>query len=128
MSVVLGEWNGFSFGQVTYESWLALAYLILFGAFGGFSAYVFLLQVSTPAKVSTYAYVNPVVAIFLGWALNGEAITALTLVASAIIIAGVAIITFFNTRPLRRREVVPAASPQERAARAEAEESATTSN
>lgn len=99
MSVVLGEWQNFQFSQVTTVSWLALAYLILIGAFLGFSAYVFLLQVSTPAKVSTYAYVNPVVAVLLGWAVNGEQITTITLIASAIIIAGVAIITYFNTRP-----------------------------
>ncbi len=104
MSFVLGEWQGFEFAHVTTVSWLALAYLILIGAFLGFSAYVFLLQVSTPAKVSTYAYVNPVVAVVLGWAVNGESITPITLIASAIIIAGVAIITYFNTRPQRERQ------------------------
>jgi drug/metabolite transporter (DMT)-like permease len=78
--------------------------LILFGSFLGFTAYVFLLQVSTPARVSTYAYVNPVVAVLLGWALNGEQVTPLTLIASTVIIAGVAIITFFNTRPQPKLE------------------------
>jgi drug/metabolite transporter (DMT)-like permease len=99
MALPLGEYTNFTFAQVTPASWVALLYLILFGSFLGFTAYVFLLQVSTPAKVSTYAYVNPVVAVFLGWALLGEEITPLTLAASAIIIAGVAIITYFNTRP-----------------------------
>lgn len=99
MAVPLGEFNNFSFAHVTAASWVALLYLILFGSFLGFTAYVFLLQVSTPAKVSTYAYVNPVVAVFLGWALLGEQITPLTLGASAVIVAGVAIITYFNTRP-----------------------------
>jgi drug/metabolite transporter (DMT)-like permease len=116
MSLVLGEWNRFSFAQVTTVSWLALAYLILIGSFLGFTAYVFLLQVTTPAKVSTYAYVNPVVAVFLGWSLNGEQITPLTLVASAVIVAGVATITYFNSRtpghrnvaePLGEEELVP---------------------
>lgn len=99
MSAVLGEWNHFQLTQVTTVSWLALLYLILIGSFLGFTAYVYLLQVSTPAKVSTYAYVNPVVAVFLGWAVNGESITPITVAASAIIVAGVAIITYFNTRP-----------------------------
>lgn len=107
MSVVLGEWRDFHFTQVTNASWLALVYLILIGSFLGFSAYVFLLQVTTPAKVSTYAYVNPVVAVFLGWAVNGEQITPITLIASAIIVAGVAIITYFNTRPGPKREAPP---------------------
>lgn len=99
MALPLGEYQNFSFAQVSTESWLALLYLMLFGSLVGFSAYVFLLQVSTPAKVSTYAYVNPVVAVLLGWALLGEEITPLTLLASAVIVAGVAIITYFNTRP-----------------------------
>lgn len=107
MSFALGEWQNFSFAQVTTVSWLALVYLILFGSFLGFSAYVFLLQVSTPAKVSTYAYVNPIVAVFLGWAFLGETITPTTLIASAIIVAGVAIITYFNTRPQPKREPPP---------------------
>jgi drug/metabolite transporter (DMT)-like permease len=112
MSVALGEWTGFGFAQVTNNSWIALAYLIVIGSFLGFSAYVFLLQVTTPAKVSTYAYVNPVVAVFLGWALNGEQVTPITLIASAIIVAGVAIITYFNTRPGPKREPPPAPAPE----------------
>lgn len=117
MSVVMGQWNDFHFAQVTTISWLALAYLILIGSFLGFSAYVFLLQVSTPAKVSTYAYVNPVVAVFLGWALNGEQITPITFVASAVIVAGVAIITYFNTRPQPQRAAPPPPVEPERAPR-----------
>lgn len=113
MSLVLGEWNGFSFTQVTTVSWLALLYLILIGSFLGFTAYVFLLQVTTPAKVSTYAYVNPIVAVFLGWALNGEQITWMTVIASAIIVAGVAIITYFNTRPHPGRQVVESLGEEE---------------
>jgi drug/metabolite transporter (DMT)-like permease len=106
MALPLGEYNHFTFAQVSTQSWVALLYLSLFGSFLGFTAYVFLLQVSTPAKVSTYAYVNPVVAVFLGWALLGEEITPLTLAASAIIIAGVAIITYFNTRPQSKPQAV----------------------
>jgi drug/metabolite transporter (DMT)-like permease len=106
MSLVLGEWNGFSFAQVTTVSWLALVYLIVIGSFLGFTAYVFLLQVTSPAKVSTYAYVNPIVAVFLGWTLNGEQISWLTIIASAVILAGVALITYFNSRAQSGRGVV----------------------
>lgn len=105
MSLALGEWNGFRVAHVSSLSGLALLYLIVIGALLGFSAYVFLLQVTSPAKVSTYAYVNPVVAVLLGWALNGEQITPLTVAASAIIVVGVAIITYFQTRPVPKRDM-----------------------
>jgi drug/metabolite transporter (DMT)-like permease len=59
----------------------------------GFTAYLWLLQVSTPAKVSTYAFVNPVVAVFLGWAFANETVTPRTLIAAAAIIGAVALIT-----------------------------------
>ena len=75
------------------RSLLALLYLIVFGSLVGFTAYIWLLGVSTPSRVATYAYVNPVVAVFLGWALAGEPITARTLLAAAVIIAAVAVIT-----------------------------------
>lgn len=113
MAFVLGEFNHFHVEQISPTSLVALAYLILFGSFIGFTAYVFLLQVSTPAKVSTYAYVNPVVAVFLGWAWLGEEITPLTLMASTVIVAGVAIITYFNTRP--QPKVNRIAEPEQRA-------------
>jgi drug/metabolite transporter (DMT)-like permease len=58
-----------------------------------FTAYLWLLRVSTPARVSTYAFVNPVIAVFLGWALADEPLTAQTLLAAAVIVAAVAIIT-----------------------------------
>jgi drug/metabolite transporter (DMT)-like permease len=64
----------------------------------GFTAYSWLLKVSTPARVSTYAYVNPVIALFLGWALADERLTPRSLAAAAVIIAGVVII---STRPAR---------------------------
>ncbi|MBX9938524.1 MAG: EamA family transporter [Candidatus Obscuribacterales bacterium] len=57
------------------EAWLALAYLAVFGSIVAFSAYVYLLQNVTPSRVATYAYVNPIVAVFLGWLWNGEALT-----------------------------------------------------
>jgi drug/metabolite transporter (DMT)-like permease len=67
--------------------------LIVLGSIVAFSAYIWLLRVSTPSRVSTYAYVNPVVAVFLGWALAGEALTVRMLVAATVIVSGVALIT-----------------------------------
>lgn len=72
---------------------LALAYLVVFGSLVAFSAYIWLLGVSTPARVSTYAYVNPVVALLLGWALADEPLTFRSLVAAAIIVGSVVLIT-----------------------------------
>ena len=83
----------FHWSAVSHRSLYAFAYLIVFGSWIAYSAYVYLLQVCTPARVSTYAYVNPIVAVFLGWLLLGEPIGPRTLVASVIIIAAVVIIT-----------------------------------
>ncbi|MFN2564559.1 MAG: EamA family transporter [Gemmatimonadaceae bacterium] len=88
-----GELARLDLSAASTRSLLSLLYLIVAGSLIGFTAYTYLLQVSTPAKVSTYAYVNPIVAVLLGWAFAGEEITARTLVAAAVILAGVAIIT-----------------------------------
>jgi drug/metabolite transporter (DMT)-like permease len=80
------------------RSVLALVYLILFGSLIGYTAYVWLLRVTTPALASTYAYVNPVVAVFLGWLLAGEALTPRILASAAVIVAGVALITQASRR------------------------------
>jgi len=71
-AALTGEFHGFHFAAVSTRSWLALLYLIAFGSGIGFSAYVFLLEKSTPARVGTYAFVNPVVALFLGWLIAAE--------------------------------------------------------
>jgi drug/metabolite transporter (DMT)-like permease len=92
-----GELARLDLGAASTRSLLSLLYLVVAGSLIGFTAYTYLLQVSTPAKVSTYAYVNPIVAVFLGWAFAGEAITARTLIAAAVILAGVAIITVAGT-------------------------------
>lgn len=77
---------------VSLRSVLALGYLIVFGSLLGFSAYTWLLAHAPPTRVATYAYVNPVVAMFLGWALAGERPTVRTLVAAAVIIAAVVLV------------------------------------
>jgi drug/metabolite transporter (DMT)-like permease len=93
-----GEWARVDPGAVSLRSALAVGYLIVFGSLVGFTAYIWLLRATTPARVSTYAYVNPVVAMVLGWALAGEPLTPRTLVAAAIIIAAVALITWSRVR------------------------------
>ncbi|HWH52332.1 MAG TPA: EamA family transporter [Gemmatimonadaceae bacterium] len=79
--------------EISAASWIGWTYLVTFGSLIGFTAYIYLLQAVSPAKASTYAYVNPLVAVFLGWAIAGEPVTARTLIAAAIILAGVAMIT-----------------------------------
>ena len=103
-SALTREWAGFSPAAVTEKSVLALGYLIVAGSLLGFSAYVFLLGATTPARVSTYAYVNPLVAVLLGWLFAGEAVTARTLIAALVIVAAVALII----RHGARRTVAPA--------------------
>jgi drug/metabolite transporter (DMT)-like permease len=93
VGTLVGEFGRLDIGAASTRSLLSLLYLVVAGSLIGFTAYTYLLQVSTPAKVSTYAYVNPVVAVFLGWAFAGEEITARTLISAAVILAGVAIIT-----------------------------------
>ena len=93
-----GEWSALDLGDASLRSLLALLYLLLFGSIVAYSAYIWLLHHATPAQVSTYAYVNPVVAVFLGWLLASEPITARILTAAAIIVAGVAVIVSTPTR------------------------------
>lgn len=79
--------------NVTARSVLSLAYLIVFGSIVAFTVYTWLVSVSTPSMVSTYAYVNPVIAVFLGWALANEALGARTLIATVVIVAGVILVS-----------------------------------
>lgn len=106
-----GEAARVDIAAISMRSLAGLVYLILFGSLIGYTSYIWLLRVSTPARVSTYAYVNPVVAVFLGWAFAGEAITARVLVAAAVIVGAVAIIVTGQSRQ-RRAE----ATRQQRAA------------
>ncbi|MEO6529129.1 MAG: EamA family transporter [Gemmatimonadaceae bacterium] len=91
--VVFGEPARLDLAHVSMRSLLGFAYLVTFGSLIGFTAYLYLLAHTTAAKAATYAYVNPVVAVLLGWAIGHEAVTARTILAAAVILAGVAIIT-----------------------------------
>lgn len=92
-----GEWAAFRPTAVTLRSALALGYLIVFGAIVAFTAYLWILKNASLASASTYAFVNPVIAVFLGWALAAEAITARTAVATGVIVASVVLTTLART-------------------------------
>ena len=102
----------------TSDALLALVYLIVAGSLVGFTAYVWLLRTAPTSLVSTYAYVNPIVAVALGWALLGESVTLQMLVAGAAVLASVAMIlraskvTMEPARGLLRRRPVPAAAAE----------------
>jgi drug/metabolite transporter (DMT)-like permease len=97
---LVGEWGRLNLAAVSTRSLLALGYLVLFGSLMGFTAYLWLLRNTTPARASTYAYVNPLVAVFLGWLVLGEPLTWQTILAAALIVSSVVLI---NTSPAQRR-------------------------
>lgn len=103
---VRGELGVLDPSAFTTASVLAFLYLVVVGSLVGFSAYIWLLGVSTPARVSTYAYVNPVVAVLLGWAMLDEPLSGRVIVAAAVIVAAVAVITLG-----KRPQPVEAATP-----------------
>ncbi len=98
VGTLLGEPARLHVTQISAASWVGWVYLVTFGSLIGFTAYIYLLQAVTPAKASTYAYVNPLVAVFLGWAIAGEPVTGRTLAAAAIILGSVAMITTSERR------------------------------
>lgn len=93
VGLALGEGQHFDPASITSASAIAFVYLMLFGSLIGYTAYAWLLQVSTPARVSTYAYVNPLVAVFLGRIVLNEPLPHTLVVAGALILAAVLLIT-----------------------------------
>jgi drug/metabolite transporter (DMT)-like permease len=93
MALLLSEWRSFSVGDISLRSALSVVYLVVAGSIIGYTAYIYLLGAVSAAKASTYAYVNPIIAVLLGWAFANEPIGARTLIAAAVILGGVAIIT-----------------------------------
>ena len=100
-AALLGEFRGFHPQAVSRGAWIALAYLIVAGSIVAFTAYVWLLHHQSPTKVGTYAYVNPVVAVVLGYFWGGEAIGPRTMVGTFLVLVSVVVIT---TTPARRVE------------------------
>jgi len=96
--LIRGEFNGFQWQEVPYESWMSLIYLVTMGSIAGFSAYVWLLQVRTAMQVSTYAYVNPVVAVLLGVFFANEKITGIQIAGLIIILGSVLLINMAKYR------------------------------
>jgi drug/metabolite transporter (DMT)-like permease len=101
VSAFAGEFRRFDPATVSIRSWLSVGYLIVFGSIIAFTAYVWLLRVAHASRVATYAYVNPVIAIFLGWSLAGEEFTLQMLFAAAVIIAAVALIVTNQSKPVK---------------------------
>jgi drug/metabolite transporter (DMT)-like permease len=93
-SYFLGELREFRWAQIAPEAWWSWAYLVLAGSLIGYTSFVWLMKHATPTLVSTYGYINPMVAVFLGWWVLGEQVGPRVLLASATIIAGVAMISW----------------------------------
>jgi drug/metabolite transporter (DMT)-like permease len=107
ISCVLGEYRNFRVENVSRGAWIALAYLIVAGSIIAFTAYVWLLHRESPTKVGTYAYVNPVVAVVLGYFLGGEELGLRTILGTMFVLVSVVVIT---TTKAERSLTAPIAS------------------
>jgi drug/metabolite transporter (DMT)-like permease len=106
-----GEVRSLHLAAVSTRSWVALGYLVFCGSMIGFTAYIYILKHSTATRVATYAFVNPVVALFLGWLLLGESITLRTILAAAVILAAVLlVITAPHRKAMPTANAVPEAA------------------
>jgi drug/metabolite transporter (DMT)-like permease len=92
VGTIAGEYRGFSLTSVSRRSWLSLAYLILFGSVVAFTAYNWLLEHYSPTLVATHTYVNPIVAVFLGWFFAREAVTFSVILSTAMVIGAVMLV------------------------------------
>ncbi len=99
LGVLAGEAPRLHWGAISSQSLIAFAYLVVFGSIVGFSAYIYLLEKTRPALATSYAFVNPLVAVFLGWALASEQITARIVVATPLIVGAVVLISVDRARP-----------------------------
>lgn len=105
LAFVAGEAHRFHPAQISLAAWLALLYLIVAGSLIAFTAYVWLLHYQTPTRVGTYAYVNPVVAIILGYFFAGEVIKPNTIVGTLLVLVSVATISWIGkSRPMKSAE------------------------
>jgi drug/metabolite transporter (DMT)-like permease len=105
-SAALGEFHSFHLSTISRNAWLALLYLIVFGSIIGFTAYVWLIHNESPTKVGTYAYVNPVVAVLIGYFLGGEALGTRTIIGTLCVLVSVLVIT--TTRAKKPAEILAA--------------------
>lgn len=102
VSYLSGEWKTFSFSAVTTNAWMALFYLVTMGSIVAFSCYLFLLKVRPPALVSTYVYVNPIVALLLGAIFVNEPVTWIKILALTIILGGVLLVNLSKYRTAKQ--------------------------
>jgi drug/metabolite transporter (DMT)-like permease len=107
-AALLGEFRDFHPRAVTMEAWLSLLYLVVAGSIIGFTAYLWLIHHESPTKVGTYAYVNPVVAVLIGYFMAGEALGLRTIVGTLLVLVSVVLITLSKAR-----RHVPAALSEE---------------
>jgi drug/metabolite transporter (DMT)-like permease len=112
MAALLGEFRGFHVQAVSRGAWLALAYLIMAGSIIGFTAYVWLIDHQSPTKVGTYAYVNPVIAVLVGYFLGGEAIGPRTVAGTVLVLVSVIIITTTPKKVDLTSSLTEAVSPE----------------
>ncbi len=108
LGLFTGEVGRFHPTQISLQAYLAVLYLFIFGSCIGFTAYLFILKKSTAARVATYAFVNPIVALAIGWLLGGEALTQTTLLAAAVILTAVVLVI---TAPHKTRQEAEDALP-----------------
>ena len=107
-AAIFGEFRGFHIQAVSRGAWFALAYLIVAGSIVGFTAYVWLIHHESPTKVGTYAYVNPVVAVIVGYFLGGETVGPRTLLGTLLVLVSVIVIT---TTRAKKPAAPPLAKP-----------------
>ena len=106
-AILLGEFRGFQLAAASAKAWLALAYLTIAGSVVGFTAYVWLIHHQSPTKVGTYAYVNPLVAVLLGYFFGGEGLGPRTIIGTICVLVSVVLITTAPTRTPRVEEIQP---------------------
>jgi drug/metabolite transporter (DMT)-like permease len=109
-ATAFGEFSHFHPSTFSRGAWFSLLYLIVFGSIIGFTAYVWLIHHESPTKVGTYAYVNPVVAVLVGYFVGGEALGARTVVGTICVLISVVVITTARTR--KTIAPLPAAEPE----------------
>lgn len=114
-SLVTGEWSDFKIQSVGATAWWSMIYLVIMGSLAGYSAYVWLLQVRPATQVSTYAYVNPVVAVLLGVLFANEHMSLLQLIGLAVILTSVVLINIAKQRN-ERKEIATKKTPAAKAA------------
>ncbi len=97
VGLAIGEYSIFQFGAISLKAGLSWIYLVLFGSVLAFTCFNYLLLKVSPDKVASSTYVNPVIALILGWSLNGEVLTAQSVIAAIILLSGVVFITLDKT-------------------------------